>query len=75
MKADKKYIWDYDIKTLDLSNPTALRWYLSRKVNFGDFKSIDSALLEKNLSRLDIDPALKAMIKKYYANKRTKNRA
>ena len=75
MKADKKFIWDYDTKTLDLKNPMTLCWYLSRKVNFGDFKAIDSALLEKNLSKLDIDPTLKTMIKRYYAGKRAKNRA
>ncbi|TSC94942.1 MAG: Uncharacterized protein Athens101428_67 [Candidatus Berkelbacteria bacterium Athens1014_28] len=72
MKVDKKYIWDYDIKTLDLKNPLVLRWYLARKVNFGDYKSLDSSVLKKNLSKLDIDPTLKMMISKYYVNKRTK---
>lgn len=72
MKVDKKYIWDYDTKTLDLKNPAVLRWYLARKVSFGDYKSIDSKLLELNLSKLDIDQTLKSMLKKFYANKRTK---
>lgn len=72
MKVDKKYIWDYDTKTLDLTNPATLRWYLSRKVSFGDYKSLDSKVLESNLSKLDIDPTLKKMISKFYARKRTK---
>lgn len=73
MKVDKKYIWDYDPKTIDLKNPAVLRWYLARKINFGDWKSLDDKLLEENLNQLDIDPTLKQMLKKYYANKRTKN--
>lgn len=72
MKVDKKYIWDYEIKTLDLENPVVLDWYLTRKVNFGDYKSLDGLVLEKNLSKLDIDPTLKTMIQKYYVNKRAK---
>lgn len=72
MKVNKKYIWDYDTKTLDLKNPAVLRWYLARKVNFGDYKSLDSSILEKNLPQLDIDPTLKLMISKFYANKRAK---
>ena len=75
MKVDNKYIWDYDIKTLDLKNPAVLRWYLTRKVNFGDYRSLDSNVLEKNLPKLDIDPTLKMMISKFYANKRTKTSA
>ena len=74
MKVRKNFIWDYDVKSIDLKNPATLCWYLSRKVNFGDFSSIDSELLEQNLSQLDIDPTLKSMLKKYYANKRAKNR-
>lgn len=67
---DKKYIWDYEVKALDLRNPAVLCWYLTRKINFGDYKSIDSKILEANLSKLDIDPTLKKMIKKFYVNKR-----
>lgn len=72
MKVDKKYIWDYDTKMLDLENPAVLRWYLARKINFGDYKSLDSRILEENLSKLDIDPTLKIMIKKFYVDKRAK---
>lgn len=73
MKVDKKYIWDYDPKTVDLKSPEVLRWYLARKIGFGDWKSLDAKLLEENLNQLEIDPTLKQMLKKYYANKRAKN--
>ena len=73
MKFDKKYIWDYDPKTVDLKNPAVLRWYIARKINFGDWKSLDAKLLEQNLDQLEIDLTLKGMLKKYYANKRAKS--
>ena len=73
MKINQKYIWDYDTKSLDLKNPKVLIWYLSRKINFGDWQSLDSKLVEQNLDDLDIDPTLKKMLKNYYAYKRTKN--
>ena len=75
MKADSKYIWDYDIKSIDFDKPAQLRWYLARKINFGDWKGLDTSLVEKHLDKLDIDPALKKMLKDYYADKRAKNRS
>jgi len=73
MEIDKKHIWDYDPKTIDLTNPAVLRWYLTRKIESGDWKSLDSRLLKKHLNFLSIDPTLKQMLKKYYAQKRTKS--
>lgn len=73
MKPDKKYIWDYDLKSIDLRKKAVLRWYLTRKINFGDWESLKVAALEQNLSHLDIDSTLKRMLKKYYAFKRTRN--
>ena len=73
MKPDKKYIWDYNLKSIDLRKKAVLRWYLSRKINFGDWESLKSAPLKQNLDYLDIDSTLKQMLKKYYALKRTKS--
>lgn len=73
MKVDTKYIWDYDPKTIDLNKPSVLRWYISRKINFGDWGSLDTKLIEQHLDQLEIDPTLKLMLGKYYANKRAKN--
>jgi len=50
MKIDQKYIWDYDIKSLDLKNPEVLKWYLSRKINFGDWRSLDSKIIRGRFS-------------------------
>ncbi len=74
MKTNQKYIWDYDINNLDLSDPASAKWYLTRKINFGDWQSVNHRLLQKYLPQLDIDPTLKKMLQKYYANQRTKNR-
>ena len=73
MKPDKKYIWDYDVKSINLQKTGVLRWYLARKINFGDWSAIKSELVKKHLDYLDIDPTLKKMLKKYYALKRTEN--
>ena len=72
MKPNKKYIWDYDINSIDLGKSAILRWYLARKINFGDWGSLKSKLVEKHLPYLDIDPTLKKMLKKYFESKKTK---
>lgn len=69
MKLNSKYIWDYDAKSLDLKNPRVLKWYLARKVNFGDWQSIDHHLLQKYLPQLDIDPTLKKMLRTYFKSR------
>ena len=73
MKPDKKYIWDYDINSIDLKKTAVLRWYLARKINFGDWESLKLKIVERHLDHLDIDPTLKKMLKKYYALKKTEN--
>lgn len=73
MKPDKKYIWDYDLNSIDLKKTAVLRWYLARKINFGDWESLKSKIVEKHLDQLEIDPTLKIMLKKYYALKKTEN--
>lgn len=67
-----KHIWDYDTKSIDLKNPRVLLWHLSRQVNTGQWQEIDKRLLEENLEKLDIDPTQKLMLRRYYADKRTK---
>lgn len=65
MKVNKKYIWDYDVSSLDLSKETALIWYLERKINHGDWESLDKKTLKKNLSKLNINPYLKKILKNF----------
>lgn len=63
MKLTKKYIWDYDVKKLDLSKKETLLWYLKRKIEHGDWEVIDRKTLKENLDKLKIDPYLKKILK------------
>ena len=72
MKIETKFIWDYDTTKLDLADEQVLLWYLARQINTGQWQKIDREKLQKNYQKLQIDPTLKKMLKKYYALKRTK---
>lgn len=63
MKRSGKYIWDYDVDQLDLEDPEVLKWYLKRKVEYGDWEAIDRNTLSKYLPELDINPYLKRILK------------
>lgn len=63
MKLTKNYIWDYDLKNLDLSKREVLLWYLKRKIEHGDWKAIDRKTLKKYLPELKIDPYLKQILR------------
>jgi hypothetical protein len=65
MKLTKNYIWDYDIKNLDLSRPEVLLWYLKRKVEYGDWEALDRKTLKRYLPKLKIDPYLKKILKNF----------
>jgi len=65
MKLTSKYIWDYDIKSLDLSNPRVLIWYLERKITYGDWDSLDKKTLRKYLPKLNINIYLKRILNNF----------
>ena len=65
MNLTKKYIWDYDVKKLNLKNPKALKWYLERKIQYGDWKVIDKKTLKKYLPTLKINPHLKKILNNF----------
>jgi hypothetical protein len=65
MKLSSKYIWDYDVKNLDLSNPRVLIWYLERKITCGDWDCLDKKTLKKYLPKLKINPYLKEILNKF----------
>ncbi len=65
MKLTKKYIWDYDVKNLDLSKPSVLLWYLKRKIDYGDWEALDRKTLKKYLPKLKINPYLKEILKSF----------
>ncbi len=62
---NKAIFWDYNLKKMDLKNPDVKRWYLSRKLKFGDFSGITKKDLKKHLSKLDIQISLKELLKNY----------
>lgn len=65
MKLTKKYIWDYDVKNLDLKKPEVLLWYLQRKIEYGDWEVLDKETLKKYLPKLKIDPYLKEILRNF----------
>jgi hypothetical protein len=73
MKLTKKYIWDYNIKRMNLKNPDVLKWYLERKIQFGDWGVIDKKTLKKHLPKLRIDPYVKRILKDFVKNGKTRN--
>jgi len=62
MKPTKKYICEYDVSNLDLTMPDVLRWYLERKIQYGDWSAIDIQILKKELPHLKIDKYLKNIL-------------
>jgi len=62
MKKSKNYIWDYNIKSLDLSREEAILWYLKRKIEYGDWKALDRKILKRYLPKLKIDRYLKEIL-------------
>lgn len=63
--------WDYKLSKNWLPE-TDLQWlwYLERKVNYGDWKGIKTAWLQKYLPKLEhrLDPGKREMLKFYLAN-------
>lgn len=62
MRPTKKYIWEYDVSNLNLSDPEVLRWYLERKIQFGDWSALNKQILKKQLPYLKIDKYLKIIL-------------
>jgi len=68
MRLTKDYIWDYDVKKLDLEKPEVLLWYLKRKIECGDWEVLDQKTLKQYLPKLKINPYLKQILKEYLKN-------
>lgn len=62
MKKNKKIIWDYDVKTLNLKDEKTMRWYLVRTIEFGDWASIDRETLARFLPSLQIHQTMKNLL-------------
>jgi len=67
MRIIDKTVWDYQIKKKDLKDPKILKWYLERKINFGDWSGVKAKELKKYLAHLKIDSSLKKLLIEYFA--------
>lgn len=65
LKKSQKGIWETDVRTLNLSNPKVLKWYLERKIEVGDWKAMDRATLSRILKKLSIDSRVKALLQDF----------
>jgi len=65
MRPTKKYIWEYNVSNLDLSDLETLHWYLERKINFGDWAALNRRILKKQLPYLKIDKYLKEILSNF----------
>lgn len=64
-KKEKQIFWDYDMNSIDLTDERIKVWFLSRKLNFGDFSGITKKDLRKYLSKFDISSTMKKLLKNY----------
>lgn len=64
-RREKEIFWDYNLEKIDLKKPGVKKWYLKRKLDFGDLSGIRRIDLEKYLSGLDIDTSLKKLLVNY----------
>lgn len=73
MKKNKKFIWDYNFKQINFDDPEALKWYLKRKIDFGDWESLDQKMLFRYLPELDIDQTLKTLLMRFLKDEKNPN--
>ena len=63
----KGLIWDYKIpKNWQPKTETALLWYLERKINYGDWKGLEPAVVKKYYRKIRLDPGKKLMLQNYF---------
>ena len=68
IKKSQKGIWETDVKTINLSNPKVLKWYLERKIGVGDWKALDRTILARMLGKLSIDIRVKELLRDFLRN-------
>jgi hypothetical protein len=68
-----KAVWDYDLDKSDLEDEQVKIWFLTRKINNGDFGDLNLEDLKKYLDVLQIDLSMKTLLKNYLKNKEKKN--
>ncbi len=68
IKKSQKGIWETDVKTINLSNPKVLKWYLERKIEVGDWGALDRITLAPMLSKLSIDIRVKSLLRNFLSS-------
>ncbi|MBI4272845.1 hypothetical protein HY621_03260 [Candidatus Uhrbacteria bacterium] len=68
IKKSQKGIWETDVKTINLSNPKVLKWYLERKIEVGDWEALDRTTLTRMLSKLSIDTRVKSLLRDFLSS-------
>lgn len=47
---------------MNFDDPDTMKWYLKRKIDFGDWDALDRKTLTAYLPELDIDPGVKSLL-------------
>lgn len=65
LRKSQKGIWETNVKTINLSNPKVLKWYVERKIEVGDWKALDRSTLAHMLGKISIDTHVKVLIRDF----------
>lgn len=61
-------IWDYNLpENWKPQTDEEWKWYLIRKINYGEFKGLKKEIVEKHFSDIkeDLDPGKRAMLENF----------
>ncbi|MDO8626143.1 MAG: hypothetical protein Q7K39_01640 [Candidatus Magasanikbacteria bacterium] len=60
-------LWDYKItKNWRPKTAPEWRWFLERKINYGELRGLDPLMIKKFLPKLHIDPGKKLALVNYF---------
>ena len=60
-------LWDYKLtKNWKPLTAREWRWFLERKINYGELRGLDARLIKKMLPRLNLDPGKKLALQNYF---------
>lgn len=55
-------VWDYNIKKLDFFDPAVMRWYLTRRIEWSDWKGLRKIDIRKHLPYLKLASGMKKLL-------------
>lgn len=58
---------------MNFDDPEVLKWYIKRKIDFGDWEALDRKILFQYLPELDIDQTLKTLLMRFLKNEKDPN--